>query len=184
MRSSNNVIGLDISTSITGISVFNDEGKCVYNEFVDTRNKNKYPDLYKKARHLRTRLIAIEGEYSISSIYIEQSLHSFRSGFSSAQVLSKLSRFNGMMSWICYQLFGKMPEMISASTARKTAGITVRRGENAKQKCFDFVVDEYPDFVVEYTRNGNLKPGILDKSDSYIIAKAGWEIWKKENLNC
>ena len=175
------VLGLDVSTSITGLSIFDSSGKCVHNASIDTRNKNRYPDLYRKAREVRTELIKIEGKYSISSIYIEQSLHSFRSGFSSAQVLSTLSRFNGMISWVCYNIFNKKPEMISASTARKTAGITVRRGENAKQKCFDFVVDEYPDFVVEYTRNGNLKPGVLDRSDSYIIAKAGWEICKKEN---
>jgi hypothetical protein len=123
----------------------------------------------------------LESKFDITEVYIEQSLHSFRSGFSSAQILSKLSRYNGMISWICHSVYGKSPQLISASTARKKAGVTIRRGENAKEKCFNFVVDEYPQFVVEYTRNGNLKPGTLDKSDSYIIAKAGWIDWKSKS---
>ena len=37
-----------------------------------------------------------------------------------------------------------------------------------------FVVDNVPDFEVEYTRYGNPKAGYSDRSDSYVIAKAGW----------
>ena len=67
------------------------------------------------------------------------------------------------------------PEMLSAATARKSLGIKVSRGENAKQKSFDIVLANEPSFVVEYTRNGNPKPGTMDKSDSWVIAKAGYK---------
>ena len=169
------ILGLDISTSITGITILDDDGNCLVNQYWDTRNKNKFPTIYEKALLVYNNLRSISMEYPITKIFIEQSLHSFRSGFSSAQTLSTLSRFNGIVSWHCYQIFKMKPEMLSAATARKSLGIKVSRGENAKQKSFDFVLANEPSFVVEYTRNGNPKPGTIDKSDSCVIAKAGYK---------
>ena len=67
-----------------------------------------------------------------------------------------------------------MPEYIAAFTSRKACGIKVPRGENAKEVVLNYVLDKEPNFVVEYTRFGNPKPGTYDKSDSYVVAKAGW----------
>ena len=148
----------------------------------DTRNKNKFPSLYDKARFVQEKLKALSKNFkSIKNIYIEQSLHTFRSGFSSAQTLSTLSRFNGIVSWICYETYKRQPEMVAASTARKTVGIKVLKGENAKQKTLNFVIDNEPLFVVEYTKAGNPKPGTMDKSDSYVIAKAGYILCGQKN---
>ena len=167
------ILGLDISTSITGVTVIDTSGRCVYNEFWDTRNKNKFPSIYEKALFIHNSLRSLAMQYPISDVFIEQSLHSFRSGFSSAQTLSTLSKINGIVSWHCYKIFKTKPEMIAATSARKQVGIKVSRGENAKQKSFDFVVANEPTFIVEYTRHGNPKPGVMDKSDSWVIAKAG-----------
>jgi len=174
------ILGLDISTSITGATVVDDFGNMVYNEFWDTRNKNKFSSLYEKAQFIKDELVYINDKFYIDEIFIEQSLQSFRSGFSSAKTLSTLSRFNGIVSWLCYDLFGEEPEMIAASSARKTAGVTIKRGENAKEKVFQFVVDKEPLFLVEYTKHGNPKPGMYDKSDSYIIAKAGFNVGNRK----
>ena len=168
------ILGLDVSTSITGATVIDHNGKMVYNEYWDTRNKNKYPTLYDKASLLRQKLLEINKAYKIKNVFIEQSLQSFRSGFSSAKTLSTLSRFNGIVSWLCYDTFEIKANMLAATSARKLVGLTIKRGENAKQKVFDFVVAQEPSFVVDYTSHGNLKPGIFDKSDSYVIAKAGY----------
>ena len=170
------ILGLDISTSITGATIIDDDGTCVLNISWDTRNKNKFPSIYEKAAFINNQLMSISMEYPIDKIYIEQSLHSFRSGFSSAQTLSTLSRFNGVVSWFCYHIFKTKPEMIAATSARKQVGIKISKGENAKQKSFDFVVANEPTFVVEYTKHGNPKPGVMDRSDSWVIAKAGYLI--------
>ena len=167
------ILGLDVSTSITGVTVVDTSGRCVYNEFWDTRNKNKFPSIYEKALFIHNNLRSLAMQYPISDVFIEQSLHSFRSGFSSAQTLSTLSKINGIVSWHCYKIFKTKSEMIAATSARKQVGIKVSRGENAKQKSFDFVVANEPTFIVEYTRHGNPKPGVMDKSDSWVIAKAG-----------
>ena len=109
----------------------------------------------------------------ITAIYIEQSLQSFRSGFSSAKTLSTLSRFNGSVSWLVFDKFGIKPEYLAATSARKLCGIKVSRGEKAKQVVLKFLLDNEPSFVLEYTRNGNPKPDSYDRADSMVIAKAG-----------
>tara|TARA_B100000287_G_C20643540_1_gene784354 strand:- start:1304 stop:1831 length:528 start_codon:yes stop_codon:yes gene_type:complete len=174
------ILGLDVSTSITGATLLDSDGRMVLNESWDTRNKNKFPSLYEKADLIQTHLWRIKSEYDITDIYIEQSLQSFRSGFSSAKTLSTLSRFNGIVSWNCYKAFDIKPKMLAAATARKSVGVKIKRGDNSKEKVFEYVVDKEPQFVVEYTKFGNLKPGVLDRADSYVIAKAGFLSWLKK----
>ena len=127
------ILGLDISTSITGATVLDEHGKVLMCEHWDTRNKNKYEDLFAKAAQIRLELLKIQHYYKIKEIFIEQSLQSFRSGFSSAHTLSTLSRFNGIVSWLCFRGFKIKPEYISATSARKLCGIKVPRGEKAKE---------------------------------------------------
>jgi hypothetical protein len=166
------ILGLDISTSITGVTVIQD-GKILETAFWDTRNKKYFPTIYHKANHIKGKLEGLASNHKISHIYIEQSLHSFRSGFSSAQTLSTLSRFNGIISWICWDMLGMLPEMIAATSARKQAGVGIKRGDNAKEKVLEFVIDKYPDIEIQYTKHGNPKPGTLDMCDSIVIALAG-----------
>ena len=167
------ILGIDVSTSITGATILDKDGAILYNQAWDTRNKNKFPSLYEKAQLIKEELIYINDKFHIDEIFIEQSLQSFRSGFSSAKTLSTLSRFNGIVSWLCWDLFGMEPTLMAASSARKTAGVAIKRGDKAKEKVLEFVVDNVPGFVVEYTKHGHPKPGVMDRSDSYIIAKAG-----------
>ena len=172
---SSKVLGLDISTSITGATIVQD-GKIIESLFWDTRNKRKFPTLYEKAHLIRTNLMLLKTKHKISEVFIEQSLHSFRSGFSSAQTLSTLSRFNGIVSWFCYDLFQKEPQMIAASSARKRSGVGIKRGENAKEKVLKFILDNFPQVNIQYTKHGNPKPGMLDMCDSIVVALAGEDI--------
>ena len=166
------ILGLDISTSITGAAIIQDD-KIIESFIWDTRNKRKFPTLYEKAALIQTDLWTIKTKYDITDIYVEQSLQSFRSGFSSAKTLSTLSRFNGIVSWLCYGAFDIKPEMIAASSARKLAGVGIKRGDNAKEKVLQFVLDNYPQITVEYTKHGNPKPGTYDMCDSIVIGLAG-----------
>lgn len=167
------ILGLDISTSITGATVLDEEGNLLFCEAWDTRNKKKFPSLYEKATFVKKNLFELDKRFDVGYIYIEQSLQSFRSGFSSAKTLSTLSRFNGIVSWLCWDIFNLEPEMLSATSARKTAGVSIKRGENAKEKVLQFLLDTEPSFVIEYTKHGNPVAGSYDRADSLIIAKAG-----------
>ena len=175
MKKQQKILGLDISTSITGATIIQN-GKIIESLYWDTRNKKKFPSLYEKADLIQQHLWQIKSKHDITEIYIEQSLQSFRSGFSSAKTLSTLARFNGIVSWNCYKAFDIKPEMIAASSARKLAGVGIKRGDNSKEKVLEFILDNYPQINIEYTKHGNPKPGMLDMCDSVIIALAGDKI--------
>ena len=172
------ILGLDISTSIVGFTIV-DQGEIVKTFAVDLRNKNKFPDIYSKYNHIQGELLDIQREYKIEHIFIEQSLQMFRSGFSSAKTLSTLSSFNGVVTYLCYRELGIKAEHISAASARKSCGITIKKGIKAKEQVVEFLLDSEPKFVVEYTKSGNLKPKYYDIADSIVIATAGYEIVKQ-----
>ena len=176
-------LGLDISTSITGATVLDDTGKVLYCEAWDMRNKNHFPSPFIKADFVKNSLLDLTIKFRIEYIFVEQSLQAFRSGFSSAKTLLTLARFNGIVSYIFLDIVGVEPEYISASTARKSNGIKIPRGEKAKKVVLQYVLDNEPSFVVEYTKQGNPKPGSYDRADSLIIARAGYNLWKERNSN-
>ena len=165
------ILGLDVSTSITGATVIDLKGNVVYCEAWDTR---KFKSFFEKASFVNNKLTDVRIEYPITKVVIEQSLQMFRPGFSSAKVLTLLSKFNGVVSWLCYNTFGLEPEYVSANSARKSCGIKVQRGKKAKEVVLKFVLDNVDGFEVQYTRSNNPKPGSYDRADSYIIAHAGY----------
>ena len=182
------ILGIDISTSITGFAVVA-EGQLVYYDSIDLR---KYKNIFDKTIALKEKLLDLyemyqcnndEGamrignsQYPIQQIYIEQSLHMFMGGKSSAKTLSTLTRFNGIVSWLVFELFEIRPEFIGATSARKQAGIKVPRGQKAKQVVLEHLLKTEPAFKIEYTKHGNPKPESFDRADAIVIAKAGWQL--------
>jgi len=174
-----NILGLDVSTSITGATVIDESGKILYCEAWDTRNKRHFPTLFHKAEFIKNKLLDLKESYEIEKVFIEESLQSFRSGFSSAKTLSVLSKINGITSYLVYELFGEPPTPLAAVSARKSCGIKVMRGQKAKQVVLEYILDNERDFVVSYTRNDNPVPGTYDRADSLIIARSGLNTWKQ-----
>ena len=50
------ILGLDISTSIIGYTILDEDAKLVKCEAWDLRNKRLFPDLYNKASFIKERL--------------------------------------------------------------------------------------------------------------------------------
>ena len=173
------ILGLDISTSITGVTVLNSNGVV---EICDVWDFRKDRNFFQKVEKAKANLQRVREDKEIERIFIEQSLQSFRTGFSSAQTLSTLARFNGTLSWLCYELFDGEPEFINASTARKLYGIKVPRGQKAKEVVLKKVLDTEEGFVVDYTKYGNPTPGSYDRADSLVIARAGYKICTEKNI--
>ena len=177
------ILGVDISTSITGFAIVTDN-VLVWYDSIDLR---KYKGMFAKAVAIKEKLLDIfemyqlnnedklggNSEYPISHIYIEQPFTFFSRGGSSAQTMATLQRFNGVVSWIIFELFEIEPQFIGASTARKTVGIKVPRSEKAKQVVLKYLLDTEPTFKVQYTHKGNPKPESYDRADAIIIARAG-----------
>ena len=176
------IIGLDISTTVTGIAVLKD-GILVYSEAVKTHNRNKYPNTFSIAECVVDSLKDIKNKYKVDHIFVEENLKSFSSGFSSAQTLIKLAKINVLISYLSYKTFDTMPQSIAPTTARKKIGLKVPKGikgDETKKLILNWVCEKDPTFVYDLTKAGNPKPGTYDRADAYVIALAGGEIVKSE----
>ena len=167
------ILGLDISTSMTGATVLDKDGNITRCETWDFRNKRKYPTFFRKVEGAKLRLAEIWEWHKIEQIYVEQSLSRFRPGFSSAKTILTLAKFNGIVSWLCCDIFKIEPIYLSVGSARKACGIQVPRGENAKEVVLNFLLDKEDSFSVQYTKHCNPVPGSYDRADSIVIARAG-----------
>jgi len=172
------ILGLDLSTSIIGMCIVDKSGKICHQEYIDLR---KEETLFDKVGVARDIILATIRRNHIKDVWIEQSLQAFRPGFSSAKTLLTLSKFGGIMEWIIFEGTKIRPEYIGASSARKTCGITVPRGEKGKDVVMRFLLDKEPTFVVEYTKHGNIKKHFYDIADAIVIAKAGFICRQKKS---
>jgi len=165
------ILGLDISTSITGFCVLDDDGNVATSGHIDMR---KEKDFFTKVQIAQEKIVETIREHEISDVWIEQSLQAFRPGMSSIKTLLTLAKFNGILSWVIWEETGMTPNYIGASSARKSCGIKVPRGEKAKKVVVHFLLDTEPSFVVDYTKFGNIKQHFFDVADAIVIAKAGY----------
>ena len=180
-------LGLDISTSCTGWCILDSDSSFIDAGFIDLK---KCKDLYEKSSTILSFLDIVKERYSISSIYIEENLQAFRPGLSSAKTLMTLSRFNGMVSLMCYNTFNTTPVMVNVNVARKTLGLKIVRKKNGglptKEQVVTWVKDKlvHTGFVwpVKVLKGGPnrgktiLDPGCHDLADAYVIASAGFKI--------
>ena len=63
------ILGLDISTSITGLAIVDKSGKLLYTDHIDTR---KEKNIFDKANKVRASLLELKNSNSIEHIFIEQ----------------------------------------------------------------------------------------------------------------
>ena len=175
------ILGLDVSTSITGVSVVDKNGEILFYEAWDMRNKRHFPTLWDKADFIENKLreLKVRKKFIVEKIYIEQSLQAFRPGLSSAKTILTLAKFNGIVSYLARRVYEMEPEYVGASSARKLCGIKVERGKKAKEVVLQHILDTEPKFKISYTRHGNPKPGSHDMSDAIIVARAGLKLWSK-----
>ena len=171
------ILGLDVSTSITGATILDKQGQVLYNEAWDTR---KFKSFFEKVEYVEQQINNLNKLYGkFERVFIEESLQTFRSGFSSAKTLSTLARFNGVVSWLVYRILKKQPEYLAATSARKLCGIKVPKGTKAKQVVIEYVSENIPEIIIEHTKQDNIKPHCYDKADSWVIARAAYELSKK-----
>ena len=166
------ILGLDVSTSVIGYTILDEGAKIIECEAWDLRNKRYFPDLYYKAQHIKNKLLDIKASHNIEYIYIEEPFVFFRAGGSTAKTMAKLQAFNGIISWLCYELFDMNPVHISPAKARKLNGIKVSRGQKAKEVVLNYLLENEESFTIQYTNKGNPKPVSYDRADSLIVAKA------------
>lgn len=169
------ILGLDISTSVTGFAVIDSDGKLVELSHIPL---GKLDGVWEKADAVRNWAAELRSRLSIEHIFVEQSLQAFRPGLSSAATLSTLTRFNGIVSYIVRDTFKMDPEFIGATTARSRCGIKIKKGKGkglptGKEQVFQHVtslmlVRDWP-----VGKTGKVKDYCYDEVDGYVIAEAG-----------
>jgi Holliday junction resolvasome RuvABC endonuclease subunit len=180
------ILGIDVSTSITGFAIVSNDGKIVLSEACDLR---KYKDFFSKCLAIREHILDICDKHcallngqGIEHIYVEQPFTFFNSGGSSGKTMAALQRFNGVVSWMVYECFEIEPQYLGATQARKLVGIKVPRGQKAKKVVMEHLLATDPDFKIEYTHRGNPKPQEFDRADAIVIARAGIQDLKNKSL--
>tara|TARA_R110000824_G_scaffold232183_2_gene420104 strand:- start:214 stop:732 length:519 start_codon:yes stop_codon:yes gene_type:complete len=166
------ILGLDISTTITGATILDEDGNIIYCEAWRTNKKNL--TFFQKLDIIKHKLLSLTLEYHIEHVFIEEPLLRFAAGRSQAHTIGLIQRFNGVVTWMCRDLFGFDPKHLNASSSRKTLGIKIPRGSDTKHSVLQHILDNEPSFKVQYTRYNNPKPGTYDRADSYVVAKVGW----------
>lgn len=176
------ILGLDISTSIVGLTVLDNKGRFVHMNYCDLR---KEKDFFKKCDLIRDKLKDVL-EYDIKHIYVEDIMQSFSGGMSSAKTITQLARFNGIVSYIAYELSGIAPVYLNVNTARKLLGIKIDKNSNVdKKEQVRLWVDDYmknqllwPEKVLKSGPNKGktrLCSYCYDMADSFVIALAGFK---------
>lgn len=178
------ILGVDVSTSITGFAVIDDDGKIIEVSVCDLR---KYKGFFEKCLQFRECSLDLADKHcklfnkkGVNHIYIEQPFTFFNSGGSSAKTMAALQRFNGVASWMLYEIFEIEPQYVGATQARKKVGIKVPRGQKAKKVVMEHLLKDDEDFKIEYTYRGNPKPQYYDMADALVIARAGRIIEKEK----
>ena len=165
------ILGLDISTSVVGYTVI-DENKKLHELSYIKLTKEK--DLFVKADIVKDVLLEYEG--LITDVAIEEPLVMFKEGFSRAQILSKLSTFNGMISIMSKFIYNTTPVHYNVNTARKLSFPMVKFpvGSNRKEIIRQAVAEMYPDIdwplMAKGKNIGSPRKECYDMSDSATVA--------------
>ena len=176
-------IGLDISTAIVGICFLDINGNLVK---LDNINLKKTKSIFGKSEVVKHRFIEYKSSLKFTNklkISIEEAFQSFSSGFSSATTLSQLNRFNGIVSYLVYDIFNIEPLYINVNSARKNLQIKIDRKSKSstKEQVFQWVKNNineefiWPEKVLKSGPNkGRVKfdESCYDMSDAFVICKA------------
>jgi len=178
-----NTLGLDISTTKIGIAVLDGDDKLVYSDLIKFKSDLPLED---RAAIFESIMRKVNSKYAPFYVFIEKPAINFRSG-STAHVMAKLQRFNGMCSYACRKVFKENPELIDVRSARRTLGIKIPRGKGkksqAKKVVIEYVEKQYEEFQYNLTYKGNPQPGTDDRADAVIIALGGIRIFEPPEDN-
>jgi len=178
------ILGLDISTTTIGWALMTPEGFSLEMHYIPL---GKIENLYNKAQEFRKWVRSMHSKWDITHVFIEEDLKKFRRGFSSATVIRKLSRFNGMACLVIYEELGLSPELVNVNRGRKSLGVVIDKkdkSKSTKEKVFDWLI-ENDEVCKNYTwptkilRGGPRKGQEVmiaecgDMADAYVMARSG-----------
>lgn len=184
------IMGLDISTAVTGVSLLALDGSLLELMHVDTR---KCEDLWSTADLINIEFLKLSAKYEVKHLYVEEDLQRFRKGFSSANTLSTLSKINGIVTYAARNAFKIEPVYIQSSAARKLCGVKIVKAKTdaerkdplwVKQQVFEHMRLTCPDISIRQwpmtkpsivNPSGHMRHECFDEVDAYVISRAAWQ---------
>lgn len=175
------ILGLDVSTSVIGVCLYDKEG-LVKLDNIDLR---KIKCFFQKCDLVNVYFTDLLIKFpDVSEVFIEDILQSFSRGMSSAKTITQLARFNGIVSFIVNKTFGIVPVYLNVNTARKLLDIKIDKNSNIekKEQVFLWVDDHLSGYnwPTKTLKSGPRKGETIrssvcyDMADAYVIALAGY----------
>lgn len=171
------ILGLDISTTCTAVCVLNaDTKEHVKTYHASMINDKKFPDFWSKVKHMKTLFDSEhDPNWEVQAVGVEEIAKRFTPGFSSANTIITLAKFNSILSYFLLEKYGITPQNINVRSARKQLGITIDKTSkiDKKQQVLEQIVGRFPDLPWIYKMyKGKMKlvKYNQDRCDALIIA--------------
>lgn len=187
------ILGLDVSTKTIGIALFNVQGKLLelthISPNIKPKPENKHVDMMLKSDVFKNYITKYRGIGVFRIIIEEPLLYS-----NNINTVGTLTKFNGLISRVSYDVLGVMPEYISTYDARCLAfPELVAPGKSGKPVLFggmpmdvdkkiiiwEKVKQREPQLEWIYNKKGDLIKENFDSSDAYTVVLA---VMKRDGL--
>lgn len=176
------IIGVDASTSATGIVIIDDEQLLFYG----AETFKKCNTFWEKCDRIHSYMDGLYKSFGkVDSFFIEEPMKRFSIGMSSAETISTLQRFNGIVCYLTRDVFGVEPNYVNVSAARRACGIKVVQkkkagGKNAKEQVYEAMMASELSHITWPTkqRSDKIVDWSRDVVDAYVVAKGGMNILK------
>jgi hypothetical protein len=175
-------LGLDISTSCTGVCLVDENEQVVVFDAVKLTSSTLHT-MWDKADRGIEEIKKLVGDKKVERIYVEANAKMFSKGFSSADTLAVLSKFNGIISYLSHKAFNAEVVDVNVTSARKAVGFKNTKTDKrpVKEKVFDYVTALHPEFpwkkhVAKTGKNQGQEvynTEMKDATDSWVICVGG-----------
>ena len=179
MTSEDVYLGLDISTSCTGWALTDKNGDPISIGWFDIA---KIEGTHLKADEVERGLMALPKP---TKVFVEDNVLGFTPGRSTAHTIITLAKFNAVVSYICWKLWGVPVVPIPSKKARSTVGLKIPKGENVKKYVLEWSMNKsdskfWPTREIKSGKRKNeVVPmqGCFDAADAFLLVNAGLKIF-------
>jgi hypothetical protein len=177
-------LGLDVSTSCTGVCLLNESGEIEKLGFIDL---SKAKGLIAKANLFRDELVAWMPETDPDDLLVsvEEAAQAFRRGLSSAKTIATLNQFNGMVQLIASDLTQHDVMTVLPVVCRGASGIKVKPEKKCGVSTKEQVREAFERSTGIKLPNKELKSGPrkgkfvfdtrnYDAIDAWVVSRWSW----------
>jgi len=168
------ILGLDISTSVVGIAVFNDSYSLQELSYIKFKAGT---NLFLKLKDFIDFFEKKYGTMNFTHIYIEEPLKAFKGKFSNADTIQKLTQMNAMISGYLFMKYSIQPLYFNVNTARSIVfpDLSIPKSHpNKKHLIWEAVMKAEPKITWLYSpKTHALQDVNFDMCDAWVAGMAG-----------